>query len=37
MGADALGPYAAVGKLVIAKYTTALGIAQQPSQGAPAH
>lgn len=37
MGADALGPYAAVGKLVVAKYTTALGIAQQPSQGAPAH
>jgi hypothetical protein len=36
-GADALGPYPAIGKLVIAKYTTALGIAQQPSQGASAH
>ncbi|MDF9811937.1 hypothetical protein [Streptomyces sp. SPB162] len=33
-GADALGPYPAVGKLVVAKYTTALGIAPQ---GAPVH
>lgn len=31
-GADALGPYPAIGKLVVAKYTTALGI-PQPSQG----
>jgi hypothetical protein len=37
LGADALGPYAAIGKLVIGKYATALGIAQQPSQGASAH
>lgn len=36
-GADALGPYPAIGKLVVAKYTTSLGIAQQPSQGASAH
>ncbi|MDJ0342954.1 hypothetical protein QMK19_17785 [Streptomyces sp. H10-C2] len=35
-GADALGPYPAVGKLVAAKYTTALGIAPHPSQGAQA-
>ena len=34
-GADALGPYPAVGKLVITQYATALGIALQP-QGAPA-
>jgi hypothetical protein len=33
--ADALGPYPAIGKLVVGKYTTALGIAQT-SQGAPA-
>ncbi|MCM2418109.1 hypothetical protein G3I60_18075 [Streptomyces sp. SID13666] len=33
-GADALGPYPAVGKLVVAQYTTALGIAPQ---GAPVH
>ncbi|MGW3649137.1 sirohydrochlorin chelatase [Streptomyces sp. NPDC000878] len=31
---DALGPYPAIGKLALAKYTTALGIAPQP-QGAP--
>jgi hypothetical protein len=31
-GADALGPYPAIGKLVVTKYVTALGIAQ-PSQG----
>ncbi|MET9535153.1 MULTISPECIES: hypothetical protein [unclassified Streptomyces] len=34
--AEALGAYPAVGKLVLSKYTTALGITpQQPSQGAP--
>lgn len=33
-GADALGPYPAIGKLVVAKYTTALGIAQPSSPGA---
>ncbi|GAB7102354.1 hypothetical protein JCM4814A_06680 [Streptomyces phaeofaciens JCM 4814] len=33
--AEALGPYPAIGKLALAKYTTALGIAQQP-QGTPA-
>ncbi|MEH0421029.1 sirohydrochlorin chelatase [Streptomyces sp. B21-083] len=32
---DALGPYPAIGKLALAKYTTALGIAPQQSQGAP--
>jgi hypothetical protein len=32
-GADALGPYPAIGKLVIGKYTTALGMSQPP-QGA---
>ncbi|MEU6344562.1 hypothetical protein ABZ883_26855 [Streptomyces sp. NPDC046977] len=32
--ADALGPYPAIGKLVVAKYTTALGIPQSP-EGAP--
>ncbi|MEU9336142.1 hypothetical protein AB0D49_23675 [Streptomyces sp. NPDC048290] len=32
--AEALGPYPAIGKLALAKYTTALGIAPQ-SQGAP--
>jgi hypothetical protein len=36
-GADALGPYSAVGKLVVAKYTGALGMAQQSSQSAAAH
>ena len=30
-----LGPYPAIGKLVLAKYTTALGIAPQQAQGAP--
>ncbi|WP_037676014.1 sirohydrochlorin chelatase [Streptomyces griseus] len=34
--ADALGPYPAIGKLALAKYTTALGIAPQQPQGAPA-
>ncbi|MFE9173859.1 sirohydrochlorin chelatase [Streptomyces kebangsaanensis] len=34
--AEALGPYPAIGKLVLAKYTTALGIAPQQPQGAPA-
>ncbi|MET7604253.1 hypothetical protein ABZU45_05505 [Streptomyces avermitilis] len=33
--AEALGPYPAIGKLVLAKYTTALGIAPQQPQGAP--
>ncbi|MEU6225715.1 hypothetical protein [Streptomyces sp. NPDC047042] len=33
---DALGPYPAIGKLALAKYTTALGIAPQQPQGAPA-
>ncbi|MEU0675542.1 hypothetical protein ABZ330_22130 [Streptomyces sp. NPDC006172] len=33
--ADALGPYPAIGKLALAKYTTALGIAPQQTQGAP--
>jgi voltage-gated potassium channel Kch len=33
--AEALGPYPAVGKLVLAKYTTAIGIAPQQPQGAP--
>ncbi|MET8826909.1 hypothetical protein ABZX40_04665 [Streptomyces sp. NPDC004610] len=33
--AEALGPYPAIGKLALAKYTTALGIAPQQSQGAP--
>lgn len=32
---DALGPYPAIGKLALAKYTTALGIAPQQPQGAP--
>ncbi|MDW4909304.1 hypothetical protein RB628_29175 [Streptomyces sp. ADMS] len=32
---DPLGPYPAIGKLALAKYTTALGIAPQQSQGAP--
>ncbi len=34
--AEALGPYPAIGKLALAKYTTALGIAPQQPQGAPA-
>ncbi|MGW8701212.1 sirohydrochlorin chelatase [Streptomyces eurythermus] len=33
--AEALGAYPAVGKLALAKYTTALGIAPQQPQGAP--
>ncbi|MFE3032757.1 sirohydrochlorin chelatase [Streptomyces canus] len=33
--AEPLGPYPAIGKLVLAKYTTALGIAPQQAQGAP--
>jgi len=33
--ADALGPYPAVGKLVVTRYATALGIAPQHPQGAP--
>jgi hypothetical protein len=32
-GADALGPYPAVGKLVVTQYATALGIAQETPQG----
>ncbi|MFJ5266079.1 sirohydrochlorin chelatase [Streptomyces sp. NPDC088387] len=34
--AEALGPYPAIGKLALAKYTTALGIAPQQTQGAQA-
>ncbi|KUN88974.1 hypothetical protein AQJ66_05790 [Streptomyces bungoensis] len=34
--AEALGAYPAIGKLALAKYTTALGIAPQPAQGTPA-
>lgn len=34
--AEALGPYPAIGKLALAKYTTALGIAPQQAQGTPA-
>jgi hypothetical protein len=33
--AEPLGPYPAIGKLALAKYTTALGIAPQPAQSAP--
>ncbi|MFD7439433.1 sirohydrochlorin chelatase [Streptomyces sp. NPDC059861] len=33
--AEALGPYPAIGKLALAKYTTALGISPQQPQGAP--
>ncbi|MEV5849045.1 sirohydrochlorin chelatase [Streptomyces sp. NPDC048179] len=33
--AEPLGPYPAIGKLALAKYTTALGIAPQQPQGAP--
>ncbi|MDH6697598.1 hypothetical protein P3T26_002050 [Streptomyces sp. MAA16] len=32
---EALGPYPAIGKLALAKYTSALGIAPQQPQGAP--
>jgi hypothetical protein len=35
--AEALGPYPAIGKLALAKYTTALGIAPQQPQGTPVH
>ena len=35
--AEALGPYPAIGKLALAKYTTALGIAPQQAQNTPAH
>ncbi|MEU4167361.1 hypothetical protein AB0F46_10775 [Streptomyces sp. NPDC026665] len=34
--AEALGPYPAIGKLALAQYTTALGIAPPQTQGAPA-
>ncbi|MEV7686858.1 sirohydrochlorin chelatase [Streptomyces bungoensis] len=34
--AEALGAYPAIGKLALAKYTTALGIAPQQAQGTPA-
>jgi hypothetical protein len=33
--AEALGPYPAIGKLALAKYTTALGITPQQPQGTP--
>lgn len=33
--AEALGAYPAIGKLALAKYTTAVGISPQQSQGAP--
>ncbi|MEV7993316.1 hypothetical protein AB0O67_15755 [Streptomyces sp. NPDC086077] len=33
--AEGLGPYPAIGKLALAKYTTALGISPQQPQGAP--
>ncbi|MCX4910891.1 sirohydrochlorin chelatase [Streptomyces sp. NBC_00878] len=33
--AEALGPYPAIGKLALAKYTSALGIAPPQQQGAP--
>ncbi|MEV6738779.1 hypothetical protein AB0N14_18320 [Streptomyces sp. NPDC051104] len=33
--AEALGPYPAIGKLALGKYTTALGIAPQQPQGTP--
>lgn len=34
-GADALGPYPAVGKLVVTQYASAVGIAMHQQQGAP--
>jgi hypothetical protein len=34
-GADALGPYPAVGKLVVTQYASAVGIPMQSQQGAP--
>src|SRR5690606_36779555 len=33
--AEALGPYPAIGKLALAKYTTALGMATPQAQGSP--
>lgn len=33
--AEALGPYPAIGKLALAQYTSALGIAPPQTQGAP--
>ncbi|MBQ0826734.1 sirohydrochlorin chelatase [Streptomyces tagetis] len=35
--AEPLGPYPAIGKLALAKYTTALGIAPQQPQSTPSH
>ncbi|OIJ68589.1 hypothetical protein WN71_007330 [Streptomyces mangrovisoli] len=35
--AEPLGPYPAIGKLALAKYTTALGIAPPQTQGTPTH
>ncbi|WP_240497446.1 sirohydrochlorin chelatase [Streptomyces hirsutus] len=35
--AEALGPYPAIGKLALAKYTSALGISPQQAQGTPAN
>ncbi len=35
--ADPLGPYPAIGKLALAKYTTTLGITPQQPSGAPVH
>ncbi|MGW2431686.1 sirohydrochlorin chelatase [Streptomyces sp. NPDC001640] len=35
--AEALGPYPAIGKLALSKYTSALGIAPQQPQGTPVH
>ncbi len=35
--AEPLGPYPAIGKLALSKYTTALGIAPQQPSGAPVH
>jgi hypothetical protein len=36
-GADALGPYPAVGKLVVTQYAAALGLPMQQPTGAPMH
>lgn len=35
--AEPIGPYPAIGKLALAKYTTTLGITPQQPSGAPAH
>ncbi|MGW2823784.1 sirohydrochlorin chelatase [Streptomyces sp. NPDC001443] len=35
--AEAIGPYPAIGKLALAQYSAALGIAPQQPQGTPAH